>query len=97
MVETVDPTSNELLTVKLRYKAPDGDKSRLLEVPLAVGGIPAFDQASRDFQFAAAVAAFGMKLAGSPAAGISAGRTFRASFGGRWGTIPAAIGRSFSP
>ncbi len=67
--QTVDPTSNELLTVKLRYKAPDGDKSRLLEVPLAVGGIPAFDQASRDFQFAAAVAAFGMKLRGSPAAG----------------------------
>jgi len=63
------PTSDELLTVKLRYKEPDGDKSRLLEFPLAVGGTPAFDQASEDFRFAAAVAAFGMKLRGSPETG----------------------------
>lgn len=62
-------SSRELLTVKLRYKAPDGDKSQLLEVPLMAEDIPAFDQASADFQFAAAVAAFGMKLRGSPASG----------------------------
>jgi len=63
------PASNDLLTVKLRYKAPDGDKSQLLEVPLNTTDIPAFSQASSDFQFAAAVAAFGMKLRGSPDAG----------------------------
>ena len=62
-------TSGELLTVKLRYKAPDGDKSKLIEVPLTADDIPAFDVASEDFRFASAVAAFGMKLRGSPDAG----------------------------
>ncbi len=62
-------TSNELLTVKLRYKAPDGDKSKLIEIPLKADEIPAFDAASEDFRFASAVAAFGMKLRGSPDAG----------------------------
>lgn len=60
--------SGDLLTVKLRYKAPDGDTSKLIEVP--VKNTPmAFDEASPDFQFAAAVAAFGMKLRNSPYAG----------------------------
>lgn len=62
-------TSDELLTVKLRYKAPDGDKSKLIEIPLEADEIPAFDAASEDFRFASAVAAFGMKLRGSPDAG----------------------------
>ena len=62
-------TSDELLTVKLRYKAPDGDKSKLIEIPLTADDIPAFDVASEDFRFAFAVAAFGMKLRGSPDAG----------------------------
>jgi len=67
---TLNPqSSTELLTVKLRYKAPDGDKSKLIEIPLGAPEIPAFAQASPDFQFAAAVAAFGMKLRGSPTAG----------------------------
>jgi Ca-activated chloride channel family protein len=62
-------TSNELLTVKLRYKAPDGDKSKLMEIPLKADDIPSFDAAPEDFRFASAVAAFGMKLRGSPDAG----------------------------
>lgn len=61
--------SYELLTVKLRYKAPDGDKSKLIEIPLKADEIPVFDAASEDFRFASAVAAFGMKLRGSPDAG----------------------------
>jgi Ca-activated chloride channel family protein len=62
--------SSELLTVKLRYKAPDGDTSKLLSFPLTAPAEPlAFDKASTDFQFASAVAAFGMKLRGSPMAG----------------------------
>ncbi|MBN8711124.1 MAG: VWA domain-containing protein [Verrucomicrobia bacterium] len=60
--------SGELLTVKLRYKAPDGDTSKLIEVPVKNTPV-AFDEASPDFQFAAAVAAFGMKLRNSPYAG----------------------------
>jgi Ca-activated chloride channel family protein len=53
--------SRELLTVKLRWKKPDGDTSTLLEVPLAEQG-GAFDAAATDLRFAAAVAAFGMLL-----------------------------------
>ncbi len=60
--------SHELLTVKLRYKQPDGDKSRLLEVPLADAG-GRFDDASANLRFASAVAAFGMILRGSEHAG----------------------------
>jgi len=62
-------SSDELLTVKLRYKAPDGNKSRLIESPVQASAETAFDQASQDFQFATAVAAFGMKLRGSPNGG----------------------------
>jgi Ca-activated chloride channel family protein len=56
--------SRELLTVKLRWKRPDGDTSRLEEVPLADRG-GAFEEASDDLRFAAAVAAFGMILRNS--------------------------------
>ena len=61
--------SNEILTVKVRYKAPAGEKSSLIEIPLAASEIPSADKASEDFRFAAAVAAFGMKLRGSPHVG----------------------------
>jgi Ca-activated chloride channel family protein len=60
--------SDELLTVKLRFKQPEEATSRLLEVPLADRG-GAFDAASADLRFAAAVAAFGMLLRGSEHAG----------------------------
>jgi Ca-activated chloride channel family protein len=61
----VDPdASKELLTVKLRWKRPDGDTSTLAEVPLADRGA-AFDKAPADLRFTAAVAAFGMILRGS--------------------------------
>lgn len=53
--------SDELLTVKLRYKAPDGDTSTPLAFPLVDDGAP-FGKASADFKFAAAVAGFGMLL-----------------------------------
>lgn len=62
--------SGDILTVKLRYKSPDGDVSKKLEFPLSLpGGVPAFSAASPDFRFSSAVAAFGMKLRGSPFAG----------------------------
>jgi len=48
--------------VKLRYKAPDSDKSRLLEKVVKADSVVKFDQAPTDFRFASAVAAFGMKL-----------------------------------
>jgi Ca-activated chloride channel family protein len=67
--QKVVTASNEILTVKVRYKAPDGKKSSLIEIPLAASEIPSADKASEDFRFAAAVAAFGMKLRGSPHVG----------------------------
>ncbi|MEK9144805.1 MAG: YfbK domain-containing protein, partial [Elusimicrobiota bacterium] len=54
----------ELLTVKVRYKDPDGDRSKLLLRPLIEDPRP-WSEASPDFQFAASVAGFGMLLRGS--------------------------------
>jgi Ca-activated chloride channel family protein len=53
--------ANELLTVKLRYQPPEGGESTLLTYPLKTAD-QKFGQATRDFQFAAAVASFGMLL-----------------------------------
>ena len=60
--------SGELLTLKLRYKEPEGKKSKLLEL-VQEGSDKPFGQASADFRFAAGVAAFGMLLRGSQHAG----------------------------
>ncbi len=62
--------SSELLTLKLRYKQPDGDTSQLLEYPLTERG-HSFNSASPDFQFAASVASFGMVLRNSQHRGTS--------------------------
>src|SRR5204863_8934988 len=56
--------SPELLTVKLRYKQPEGDTSDKIEFSLTDKGT-AFDRSSDDFQFAAAVASFGLLLRNS--------------------------------
>jgi Ca-activated chloride channel family protein len=60
--------SGELLTLRLRYKQPDGEQSQLLEFTVEDEGLR-FGQSSPDFQFAASVAAFGMLLRGSKYAG----------------------------
>lgn len=52
---------DELLTLKLRYQPPQGGASALLTFPVKDSGHQ-FGQASHDFQFAAAVASFGMLL-----------------------------------
>ncbi len=55
----------EALIVKVRYKAPDGDVSKLVKGGVVDEGAP-FTSASRDLQFASAVAGFGMLLRESP-------------------------------
>lgn len=60
--------SDEMLTLKIRYKQPDGDVSTKLEFPLVDEG-HSFDSASGDFKFATAVASFGMLLRHSEHAG----------------------------
>ncbi|MBG9375113.1 von Willebrand factor type A domain-containing protein [Panacibacter sp. DH6] len=62
--------TNEILNVKLRYKAPDGDVSRLLQFPLT-GRPQAINATSDNFRFAAAVASFGMVLRDSKYKGRS--------------------------
>jgi Ca-activated chloride channel family protein len=72
-VVKIDPKayrSKEILTVKLRYKKPDGKKSQLLEIPLADKNI-ALAKASENFKFSAAVAEFGMLLRDSEFKGQS--------------------------
>lgn len=57
---SVKPTgSNELLTVKLRYKAPDKDVSKKMELPFVDSK---GNNVSSDFRFASAVAMFGQLL-----------------------------------
>lgn len=53
--------TNELLTVKFRYKDPEKDKSELLTHYVEDTDMP-MTSASTDFKFASAVALFGMKL-----------------------------------
>lgn len=62
---TAAARTGELLTLKIRYKQPEGDASALSEYVVRDQRVP-FSAASRDFKFAAAVAAFGMLLRESP-------------------------------
>jgi Ca-activated chloride channel family protein len=55
----------ESLIVKLRYKQPDGETSKLIKRGVIDDG-PTDVRASDDFQFASAVAGFGMLLRDSP-------------------------------
>jgi len=55
-------TSNELLNVKMRYKQPDGDKSKLLQKPVVDEGHNLLQQTSDNFKFSASVAMLGMLL-----------------------------------
>lgn len=59
-----DRYTDELMTVKLRYKQPDGNKSTKIEIPVD-GKVQKFDRASDNFRFAAAVAEYGMILRSS--------------------------------
>ena len=62
--------SPELMTVKLRYKAPDGDRSWLIEQPVRDRGLE-LARTSDDFRFSAAVAQWGMLLRDSQFKGSS--------------------------
>ena len=56
--------SDELFTLKLRYKQPDGNTSHFMEIPVSAPDDGT--TLSTDASFAAAVAAFGMLLRDSP-------------------------------
>ncbi len=63
-------SSSDLLTVKLRYKEPKEDKSKLIEMPVS-DQATTFASASEDFRFAASVISFGMILRDSKFKGTS--------------------------
>lgn len=58
-------TLGEMLTVKIRYKEPDGAVSKLIELPVPNVDAP-LQAASNNFKFSAAVAEFAMILRESP-------------------------------
>lgn len=67
---TAAAEKDELATIKLRYKPPEGQESRLIE-RVVTDQRPRQAEASRDLSFAAAVAAFGMLLRESPYRGTA--------------------------
>jgi Ca-activated chloride channel family protein len=87
---------NELLTVKLRYKEPDGNVSRLTQLPVEASAPQTFEEASRDFKFALAVAGFGLKLRGSSLGDQISWKNLRNIAAKSLGEAPAATVRSFS-
>jgi Ca-activated chloride channel family protein len=55
--------ADEYAFVKIRYKLPGEDVSKLIETPVtSANEVKSFDQASADQRFSVAVAAFGQKL-----------------------------------
>lgn len=62
------PASDELAFIKIRYKQPDGDTSKLITTPVTeANAVGDFSAAPQDVRFATAVAAFGQKLRGMQA------------------------------
>ncbi len=64
-VEATAYNSNELMMVKLRYKAPNENESKLIQQPVVAKQV-SLANASNNLKFAAAVAEFGMILRDSP-------------------------------
>lgn len=76
--------SDELFTLKLRYKQPDGEESILMVHPVLDEALPLADT-SDDFRFSAAVASFGMLLRGSEFKGSATYPGIRELAGGAMG------------
>ena len=55
---------HEIVTIKFRYKAPDGNESKLMVHPVKNESLP-FENVSDNFRFAASVAGFAMLLRNS--------------------------------
>jgi Ca-activated chloride channel family protein len=60
------PSGEEIAFLKMRYKLPDSDTSKLIQTPITEAvAVDDIAKASADARFATAVAAFGQKLKGS--------------------------------
>ncbi|MGW8315048.1 MAG: YfbK domain-containing protein [Bacteroidales bacterium] len=61
-VTAIEPDAKaELMTVKLRYKQPDGNTSTKVEIPVR-GKVLDLEETSQNFRFSAAIAEFGLLL-----------------------------------
>jgi Ca-activated chloride channel family protein len=85
---------DESLLVKLRYKQPDGDTSKLIQQGVVDEGRDV-SRASEDFKFAAAVAGFGMLLRDSPYKGNLTYAAVRELGDSSEGNDPAGYRREF--
>lgn len=83
--QPVTSTSDEWLTLKIRYKRPDSEQSQLLTQGVSLTP-KSFDSASENFRFASAVAEFGLLLRDSEYLG-------EARFNHVVNTAKAALGR----
>ena len=63
-IDAITTNGDELMTIKLRYKKPDGDVSKLIVHPVTDAHL-ALANTSENFRFSAAVASFGMLLRNS--------------------------------
>jgi Ca-activated chloride channel family protein len=59
-------TAGEIAFLRLRYKLPDSDTSKLIERPIRSNELVAAQSLAPEPRFAAAVAAFGQRLKGEP-------------------------------
>jgi len=62
--ERADPNATEFAFLSLRYKAPDGDVSKEIGMPLLISALKEPGAAPAEVRFATAVAAFGQRLRG---------------------------------
>ncbi|HEX9931682.1 MAG TPA: von Willebrand factor type A domain-containing protein [Allosphingosinicella sp.] len=80
--------NGELAHLRLRYKLPGEDRSRLIERPLAASLVRSASAPRGDSAFAAAVAAYGQRLRGDPWLGefgfAEARRLAQGTVGGNW-------------
>jgi Ca-activated chloride channel family protein len=76
---------SEMMTVKLRYKEPDGDQSRLMSIGVLDRNVEA-GNASENLRFASAVAQFGMLLRDSRYKGSANFENVESLAGGAFGS-----------
>jgi Ca-activated chloride channel family protein len=88
-----DAGGDELATVKLRYKLPGGDTSRLIERPVAASLLRAAPLPTGDMAFAVSVAGFAQKLRGDALLGDWGYADIRRLAGTQWGFSSQAYWR----
>jgi Ca-activated chloride channel family protein len=90
-----DAAADEWLTIKLRYKQPDGDVSKLITHPVGKD-LVAVENASANLRFAASVAEFGMLLRNSAFKEKSSWQQVSELANGATGTDPEGYRREFA-